>query len=62
MKTSKLIKKVSGKIYIILGYTERRFEKIFESIPGYGEKSVKGKKAVKNWAGYLSLKKIITGL
>ncbi len=58
IKTSKLIKKVSGgDLYCIIICRKEELKKFFENIPCYGEKAQKGKRLTKDFKPFLSLKK-----
>ena len=58
IKTSKLIKKVSGGyLYCIVICRKEDLKKFFENVGGFGEKSKKGKLLTKEFEPYLSLKK-----
>src|SRR3989339_370319 len=58
IKASKLIPKVSdGWLYCAGIYRKEDLRKFFESIPGYGEKALKGKEVTKNYSPYLTIKK-----
>jgi len=57
MKSSKLIKKVSGGWLYCLGiFRKEDLRKFFENIKGFGEKAINGKKLTNNFEPYLSLK------
>ncbi|MDP4039005.1 MAG: DEAD/DEAH box helicase [Candidatus Pacearchaeota archaeon] len=58
IKTSKLVKKVSGKnIYHVALYRKEDLRRFFQSTPCYGEKAQRGRVVTANWRPYLTLKK-----
>jgi len=58
IKSSKLIKKTSGKdLYCVSLLRKEDLRRFFENIEGYGEKARRGKESTKDYSPYLSLKK-----